>query len=94
MAKAATEVGRGDGFTYRRLFRSRRIRQIFPPACVAAFIVGIVLAPRAGASSNAISVIGVGMAIGLVLSLLLAGGLKALDLQKSHRKSQVRKGLR
>lgn len=94
MAKTETEIGRGDWFAYQRLFRSRRIRQIFPPGCVAAFIIGIVLAPRAGASASAISVIGIGMAIGLVLSLLLAGGLKALDLRKSHRKSQVRRGLR
>jgi hypothetical protein len=91
MAKAAAERER---FAYRRLFHSRRIRMIFPPACLAALIIGIVLAPRAGASSSAISVIGAGIAIGLVLSLLIAGGLKVLDIQKSRRKTEIRRGLR
>jgi len=88
MAEQPPYQGRNEPAARLRLFRSRRIRQIFAPACFAAFIFGIVMAPRIVGSSSPANVIGAGLAIGLVLSLLIAGVLKAVDLRRSQRRRQ------
>jgi hypothetical protein len=81
--------GRRDGLSlYQRVFRSRWSRQVFPPACLAAFIIGFVVAPRIAGSGSALAVVAGGVLIGGVLSGLIAGAIKVNEVHTRRRRSR------
>jgi hypothetical protein len=90
MSKEYPANARHQRASFRRLFRSKRIGQVFPAACLASFIVGIAMAPDVVNSGNLWTVVGAGLVLGLVGSLLVAGILKLLDFKRSQEKERER----